>query len=89
MSSKQVTGPTIYKEIERYSKMEVFEYTTTLYDKKGKLLDDGIDLETDKLYWESFIDPKQAAELERRLALIESEDYQQEDFQQMEDDDAE
>ena len=55
--------------------MKVSEYTTTLYDKNGKLLDDGIDLETDKTYWESFIDPKQAEELERRLAMIEAADF--------------
>jgi hypothetical protein len=84
-----VTGPTIRKEIERYSKLHVSEYTTTIYDKNGKLLDDGIDLETDKTYWESFIDPKQAAELERRLAMIEVEGFDIENagFLPMEDDD--
>lgn len=86
LTTSITTGPTVSKEIERYSKMKVSEYTSTLYDEKGKLLDDGIDLETDRLYWESFIDPKQAAELQRRLTLIEREDYQQQDFQQMEDD---
>lgn len=75
MANNKRTGPTIHKVIARYSKMKVQEYTTTLYDKKGKLLDDGIDLETTKVYWEAFIDPKQARELERRLALIESEDF--------------
>jgi len=91
-SDKPVTtGPTIHKEIEKYSHMKVSEYTQTLYDSKGKLLDDGIDLENDKLYWESFIDSKQAAEIERRLSLIESEgfDWATAKFTQMEDDDDE
>ena len=71
-----ISNPTVWREIARFSKMHVSEYTSTLYDKKGKLLDDGIDLDANKTYWESFIDSKQAAELDRRLAMIESEDYQ-------------
>lgn len=49
--------------------------TRTLYDDNGKLLDDGIVKDNERSYWEHFIDPKQARELERRLAMVESEDY--------------
>ena len=81
------TGPTIHQEIKRFSSMKVQEYTTTLYDVKGKLLDDGIDLDTDRSYWEAFIDFKQAAELDRRLAMVEAEEWEpgELEFEQMED----
>lgn len=50
--------------------------TTTLYDEDGKLLDDGIDVDdNDTSYWEWFVDKKQARELKRRLAIVESPDY--------------
>jgi hypothetical protein len=90
MANNWRASGTVNKEIERYSRMKVQEYTSTLYDDKGKLVDDGIDLDTDHVYWETFIDPKQARELERRLALIESEDFdwQNTTFTPMEDEDA-
>jgi hypothetical protein len=50
-------------------------YTTTLYDENGKLIDDGNLRELERSYWEWFVDPKQAAELKRRLALVESPNY--------------
>lgn len=61
-------------------------YTTTLYDKNGKLLDDGLTRDNERSYWEWFVDHKQAKELKRRLALVESPDYipGSEQFLQME-----
>lgn len=50
-------------------------YTTTLYDENGKLLDDGDLRAQERSYWEWFVDPKQAVELKRRLALVEAPDY--------------
>lgn len=51
------------------------QFTRTIYDENGKLLDDGSVRDAEKSYWESFVDPDQARVLERRLALIESPDY--------------
>jgi hypothetical protein len=51
-------------------------FTKTLYDKNGKLKDEGyIDRAIERSYWEAFIDPRQARELERRLTLVESPEY--------------
>lgn len=50
-------------------------YTTTLYDENGKLIDDGNLEEIERSYWEEFIEPDRAKELERRLTLLETDDY--------------
>lgn len=59
------------------SKAHPIHYTRTLYDKNGKLIDDAFILgkQEEKTYWEAFIDSKQARELERRLAIVESPEY--------------
>lgn len=59
------------------SKAHPINYTTTLYDASGKLIDDGYtaDKQVERTYWEAFVDTRQARELERRLALIESPEY--------------
>lgn len=63
------------------------ENAPTQYDENNKLIDDGLTEDDERTYWESFIDRKQAAELERRLAIVEAEDYEEgsETFDQMED----
>lgn len=50
-------------------------FTRTLYDKDGKLVDDGDIRSVERSYWEHFVDKKQAAELKRRLELVESAGY--------------
>jgi hypothetical protein len=50
-------------------------YTTTLYDENGKLIDDGDLEEIERSYWEEFVEPDIARELERRLTLLETDDY--------------
>lgn len=87
--TKRVTGPTIYKEIVRCSKLSKHEYAPTQYDANDKPIDDALDQEDEKTYWESFICSKQARELERRLAIVEADDYEEgsQEFQQMENDD--
>ena len=49
------------------------ENAPTQYDENDKLIDDGFTEDDERTYWESFIDRKQAAELERRLAIVEAE----------------
>lgn len=72
------------QEIARLSGHPI-EYTTTLYDKQGKLLDDGIDVQTERSYWEAFVEPEVAREVEQRLAMLEDPDYVP-DFKEMDDD---
>lgn len=86
---KHFTGPTIQQEIVRCSHLNKHEYAPTQYNEDGKLVDDAITLEDEKSYWESFVDHKQATELERRLAIVESEGYEEgeQEFTEMEDDD--
>lgn len=50
-------------------------YTTTLYDDDGKLVDDGNLEDVARSYWEEFVEPGVAQELEDRLALLETDDY--------------
>ena len=68
--------PPLVKSLD-CSKAHPRYYTTTLYDSNGKLLDDGYitDKQVEKSYWEAFVDNRQARELERRLAIVESPDY--------------
>jgi hypothetical protein len=88
-ADKNISLPTIQEEISKYSKMDVREYTTTLYDVNGKLIDDEITMEDESTYWESFVGSRQASELIRRLALVEDDDYEEDSiqFEQMEDED--
>ena len=93
MSSKSqannITNASIQEEIKKYSKMKPIEYTSTLYDEHGKLLDDEITEEDELTYWSSFVGARQASELVRRLAIVEELDYEDGslEFDQMEDED--
>ena len=70
----QVTGPTIQENIDKYSSMSVQEYTSTLYDSNGKLLDDGLDSIANS-YYQSFVDPKQDYVLAVQLEQAERDDF--------------
>jgi hypothetical protein len=51
------------------------KYYTSLYDENGKLIDDGIDLDNERSYYEFFVDESTAEEVERRLEIVEHPDY--------------
>lgn len=84
--ASNTTGPTILKEIARCSKLKKHEYAPTQYDKHGKTIDNEVNMEDEQSYWEHFICRKQAAELTRRLVVVEADDYEegQQQFEQME-----
>ena len=86
---KHITGPTIHQEIVRCLKLKKHEYAPTQYNAEGKLIDDNMTEEDERSYYESFVDRKQALELERRLAIVEADDYEEgdQDFDPMEDND--
>lgn len=89
MASNKRQAGTILSVIARLSKLKPHEYAPTQYDENNKLIDDCLTQEDEKLYWESFVDRKQALELDRRLSIVEAEDYEEgsQEFQQMEDED--
>ena len=70
----KTSGPTIKQVIKHYSNMHVSEYTKHVYDSNGKLLDDGLGLDVEKSYFDSFIDSRQARELNSTLEEQERKD---------------
>lgn len=50
-------------------------YYTSLYDEHGNLKDDGIDLDTERDYFEAFVDRDQALKLREALKKAEDPDY--------------
>lgn len=50
------------------------KYWSCLY-QNGQLIDDLLNKDTEHVYWEAFIDPKQAQELKDRLAHVEHPDW--------------
>ena len=79
----------IHELLANAGKQKRHEYAPSCYDEDDKLIDDGITLDDEKSYWESFVDHKQSLELERRLAIVEAEGYEEgdEEFPEMEDED--
>lgn len=77
----------IHEILKNSGKQKRHEYAPTCYDENDNLIDDGLTEDDERTYWESFVDHKQARELERRLKIVEAEDYEEgsEEFDQMED----
>ena len=63
------------QELARLVKLSKHEYAPTQYDKDGKLLDDCLDKENEKSYFECFLEPKVAREVENRLRFVSHPDY--------------